>query len=434
MVCARRPPTSGRCCEGRRKVRENERVTEEQTPAAVEAPPSVAQELIETERQYVLQNYSRYSLALERGKGCYLYDFDGRRYLDLIAGIGVNALGHAHPRITKVIREQAGRLIHCSNLYYHRYQGPLAKKIAEVSGLQRSFFCNSGTEAMECAVKMIRSHGNKVGPEKIEIISLDNSFHGRTMGALALTGQPKYRKDFEPLIPGVRFVTPNDAGALEEASSDRTAGIVIEGIQGEGGVYPMAPEVMAKARELADKFNALLVFDEIQCGVGRPGKYFSYQLAEPAVLPDVMVAAKPLACGLPLGVVAVNEKAASTIAAGMHGTTFGGGALACRVAIEFFDILDGLMPSIIRVGDYFRARLRDLKQKYGFIKEVRGFGLMIGMELDVPGKDLVLDGMREGLLFNCTHDVVLRFLPPYILQEKEVDRAIRVLNKLFKRL
>lgn len=402
-------------------------MVEEHAPAEMIADPDSIPEL---EKQYLLQNYARYPLALERGKGCYLYDLDSRRYLDLISGIGVNALGHAHPRITRVIREQAARLIHCSNLYYHRYQAPLARKIAEVSGLDRAFFCNSGAEAMEAAIKMIRSHGNRVGPEKLEIISLDNSFHGRTCGAIAITGQPKYRKDFEPLLPGVTFIPPDDSAALEQAISARTAGIVIEGIQGEGGVYPMSPAFMAKARELATRFDALLVFDEIQCGVGRPGKYFSYQLAEPAVLPDIMVAAKPLACGLPLGVVAVNEKAASTIAAGMHGTTFGGGALTCRVALEFFDILEELLPSINRVGDYFRARLNGLKSKFSFIKEVRGFGLMIGMELDCPGKDMVLEGIREGLLFNCTHEVVLRFLPPYIITEKEVDRAIRILKRI----
>jgi predicted acetylornithine/succinylornithine family transaminase len=395
---------------------------------------SSTQQVMELEKQYLLQNYGRYPLVIRRGKGCYIYDTNGKRYLDLIAGIGVNALGHAHPRIVKVIREQAALLIHCSNLYYHEYQGPLAKKLAEISGLDRSFFCNSGAEAMEGALKMMRSHGGKVSPEKVEVISLENSFHGRTLGALSITGQAKYRKDFEPLLPGVRFVPRNDVAALEAAFSERTAGIVLEWVQGEGGVYPLTVEYARRARELADQHNALLVFDEIQCGVGRPGKYFAYQLAEPAVMPDIVVAAKPLACGLPLGVLIANEKAAAAIGPGMHGTTFGGGPLACRVALEFFDILDELMEHIHQVGGCFRQELVELGRHFSFIKEVRGFGLMLGMELDIPGKQIVVDGMAEGLLFNCTHDTVLRFLPPYIITEPEVDKAVKVLRGLFKKI
>jgi acetylornithine/succinyldiaminopimelate/putrescine aminotransferase len=220
---------------------------------------------------------------------------------------------------------------------------------------------------------------------------------------------------------------------LEAAAGDRTAGIVIEAIQGEGGVYPVSVEYLRRARELADTYNALLVFDEIQCGVGRPGVYYAYQLAEPAVLPDVMVAAKPIACGLPLGAIAANEKAAAAIGPGMHGSTFGGGALACRVALEFFDVLDTLLPSITKTGGCFRTELTELARHFGFIKEVRGFGLMIGVELDIPGKQFVTDAMGEGLLINCTHDVVLRFLPPYILTEADVDRAVDILKKLFKK-
>jgi predicted acetylornithine/succinylornithine family transaminase len=399
--------------------------------SATSTSASAAQETIDLEREYLLQNYSRYPLVLDRGEGCYLFDVDGKRYLDFIAGIGVNALGHAHPRITKVIREQAGLLIHSSNLYYHRYQGLLAKKLAEVSGLKRSFFANSGTEAIEGALKMARAHGHKVAPEKFEILSLENSFHGRTLGALSVTGQPKYRADFEPLLPGVKFLPPYDVAALEQAVSERTAGIVIEWIQGEGGIFQIPREYAKRARELADRDNALLIFDEIQCGVGRPGTWFGYQLSDPVVMPDIMVAAKPLACGLPLGVIVANEKAAASIGAGMHGSTFGGGALACRVALEFFEILDSLLPSIRRVGEYFRGQLRQLASKYPFIKEVRGQGLMIGLDLSVPGKQMVLDAQSRGLLINCTHDTVLRFLPPYIVTEKEVDTALEILDGIF---
>ena len=401
------------------------------------SPPVVdqsAQQTMDLERQYVLQNYARYPLVLARGKGCYVYDLEGRRYLDFIAGIGVNALGHAHPRILAVIREQAGLLIHTSNLYYNQFQGPLAKRLAEISGLQRTFFANTGTEAMEGALKMVHAHGRAIHPEKYEILSLENSFHGRTLGALSITGQAKYREPFEPLIPGVKFIPVNDIAALEAAFNERTAGIVLEMIQGEGGINPLTHEFVAKARELADRYNALLVADEIQCGVGRPGTYFAYQRAQPVILPDVMAAAKPLACGIPLGVIVANEKAAAAIKPGMHGSTFGGGALACRVALEFLDILDELLPSIQRVGGYFHVVLNELARKHGFVKEVRGFGLMLGMELTIPGKQIVLDAMAEGLLINCTHETVLRFLPPYIVTEKDVDQVVKTLGKLFAKV
>jgi acetylornithine/N-succinyldiaminopimelate aminotransferase len=386
---------------------------------------------MDLEKEYLLQNYARYPLVLARGKGCYVYDLSGKRYLDFISGIGVNALGHAHPRLVKVIREQAGLLMHTSNLYYNRYQGQLAKRLVEMSGLERCFFCNSGSEAVEGSIKMIHSHGRSISPEKFEIIALENGFHGRTMGALAITGQPKYRQDFEPFMPGVRFIPANDLGALEAAFSERTAGIVMEMIQGEGGIYPVTHEFAMKARELANRYNALLVADETQCGVGRPGTYFAYQRANPIVMPDVMVTAKPLACGIPLGVIVANGKAAAAIRPGMHGSTFGGGALACRVALEFCDMLDELLPAIQRVGGYFHVVLNDLARKHAFVKEVRGFGLMLGVELSVPGKQIVLDCMAEGLLLNCTHDRVLRFLPPYIATEKEVDQAVKILSKVF---
>jgi acetylornithine/N-succinyldiaminopimelate aminotransferase len=400
-------------------------------------PPAVdnsTQSIMDLERDYLFQNYARYPLVLARGKGCYVYDLAGKRYLDFITGIGVSGLGHAHPRIVKVMRKQAGLMVHSSNLYYHPYQGPLAKRLCEMSGLARAFFCNSGTEAIEGAIKMIHAHGRALHPEKYEIISLENSFHGRSVGALSITGQPKYRRDFEPLMPGVKFVPANGLGALEAAFSDRTAGIVMELIQGEGGIYPLTHEFVARARELADRHNALLVADETQCGVGRPGTYFAYQRSQPVTLPDVVVAAKPVACGIPLGFILAGEKAASAIKPGMHGTTFGGGPLACRVALEFMDILDELLPSIQRVGGYFHLKLNELAQKHSFVKEVRGFGLMVGMELAIPGKQLVLDGIAEGLLFNCTHDTVLRFLPAYIVTEKQVDEAVKILRKLFAKV
>ncbi|MGO9261545.1 MAG: aspartate aminotransferase family protein [Bryobacteraceae bacterium] len=404
------------------------------TSALPPVADTAAQAIMGLEQQYVLQNYARYPLVLARGKGCHVYDLEGRRYLDFITGIGVNALGHAHPRILKVLREQAGLMIHSSNLYYHQYQGPLAKRLAEMSGLSRTFFANTGTEAIEGALKMAKSHGRAINPEKYEIVALENSFHGRTLGALSVTGQPKYRQDFEPLLPGVKFVTPNDEAGLEAAIDGRTAGVMMEMIQGEGGICPITPAFARKARELASLYHALLIADETQCGVGRPGTYFAYQRSSPAILPDVMVAAKPVACGLPLGFLVANDEAAAAIKPGMHGSTFGGGPLACRVALEFLDILDELLPSIQRVGGYFHVSLNALARKHGFVKEVRGFGLMLGVELAIPGKQIVLDAMAEGLLINCTHDTVLRFLPPYIATEKEVDQAVKILGKLFAKI
>ncbi len=401
-------------------------------PIATSPGQLISQEIMEREKKYVLQNYGRYPLALDRGKGCFVFDFEGKKYLDLLSGIGVNALGHAHPRIVKVMREQAAKMIHCSNLYYNEYQGKLAERICRVSHLDRAFFCNSGAEAMEGAIKMIRSHGRAIDPEKYEIVALENSFHGRTMGAISVTGQPKYRKDFEPLLPGVRFVPVRDEAALAAAVTERTAGIILEVIQGEGGVYPICERMLRAARAVADRANALLVFDEIQCGVGRSGFYFAYQQFTPEILPDVMVTAKPLGVGLPLGVVVANERAAAAIKSGMHGTTFGGGPLACHVALETMDILSELLPVIRHRSDYFKAQLNELCAKFEFVREVRVRGLMIGLELKMPGKQFVTDALAEGLLINCTHDNVLRFLPPFIISEKEIDLAIRMLRKLFK--
>ncbi len=401
------------------------------TSALPPVEEKTAPTVMDLEREYLLQNYARYPLLLTRGKGCYAYDDKGKRYLDFLTGIGVSALGHAHPRIVKVIQEQSRLIIHTSNLYYHPYQGPLAKRLVEMSGLARAFFCNTGTEAVEGALKMVHSHGRSIHPDKYEVIALENSFHGRTMGALSITGQAKYRQDFEPLVPGVKFVPINDVAALEAACTERTAGIFMELIQGEGGIHPVTHEFAAKARELATRFDALLVADETQCGVGRPGTYFAYQRSSPVVMPDVVVAAKPVACGIPLGFILSNEKAAAAIKPGMHGTTFGGGALACRVGLEFLAILDELLPSIERVGGYFHVKLNELARKHSFVKEVRGFGLMLGVELAIPGKQIVLDAMQAGLLLNCTHDTVLRFLPPYIVTEKEVDQAVKILGKVF---
>lgn len=385
--------------------------------------------IVDLEKHYLVNSYSRFPVVFRRGRGCYLYDIEGKRYLDMLAGIGVNALGHNHPRIIRALKEQASLLIHCSNLYYHPYQGLLARRLAEISGLEKCFFCNSGAEAIEGALKMVRAHGRKKSPEKTKIVALENSFHGRTIGALSITGQAKYREPFEPLLPNVQFVPLNDVSALEEAMDETVAGLFVECIQGEGGVYPATEEFLRAARRLCNKFGALLVIDEIQTGLGRTGKYFAYQLFDPPIKPDIVTVAKPLACGLPLGAIIANNKAASTITPGMHGSTFGGGALACRLALEFLEVLDELLPQIFHMGGYLKRRLEELKLHYRYIKEVRGAGLMIGMELLIPCKEIVNEALKAGLLISCTHDNVIRFLPPYIITENDVDRAIQLLEK-----
>jgi acetylornithine/N-succinyldiaminopimelate aminotransferase len=400
--------------------------------AETKAPPNV----MDLEQQYILQNYARYPLLIQSGKGAAVYDDQRRRYVDFISGIGVNALGHAHPRIVKVVREQVGRLVHCSNLYYHPYQGPLAARLAEISGLQRVFFANSGAEAMEGALKIARAFGVRQDPAKHEIVALENSFHGRTLGALSITGQAAYRRDFEPLLPGARFVPANDTGALEQAVGERTAAVVLEPILGEGGVIPLHRQFAEKAVELARRYNALLIFDEIQCGLGRTGAYFAFHLwnqepHRPLISPDVLVAAKPLGCGFPIGAIVATEQAASAIGSGMHGSTFGGGALICRVALEFLDILADLLPAIRENGRYFRRRLQALVEKYEFVREVRGEGLMLGLELAVPARPFVVEALQRGFLINATHDTVLRFLPPYIIEQKDMNRLVETLDRMF---
>lgn len=404
-----------------------------ETTSSTPAEKSPAEAVIELEKQYLVQNYARYPVVLHRGKGCVLYDVNGKKYLDLVSGIGVNALGHAHPRILKVLKQQAGLLIHCSNLYYHEYQAPLAKRLAEITGLQRTFFCNSGAEAVEAGLKMIRAYGRRQRPEKHEIVALEGSFHGRTMGSVSVTGQTKYRDRFEPLLPGVKFVPRNDATALEAAVNENTAGIVMEVIQGEGGVRMAEEAFVRKARELADRHNALLLFDEIQCGVGRTGKYCSYQLFDPPVMPDIVALAKPLACGLPLGAAVANEKAAAGLEKSTHGSTFGGGALACRVALEFLDILEELLPRIYQLAGYFKVELQELSRHYLFIREIRCYGLMIAVELEIPAAMLVQEALENGLLINAVQEKTIRLLPPYVMSDQEVDRAIRLLEKAFKK-
>jgi len=389
------------------------------------------QEIVEREQKYLLNTYARYPIAIARGKGVFVFDVEGKRYLDLLAGLGVNALGHAHPRIVKVIRDQAAKVIHVSNLYYNEYQGLLAEKLCAKSGLDRAFFSNSGTEAIEGALKLVRAAGHaNGGPEKCIVVALDNSFHGRTMGALALTGQPKYRKDFDPMLEGVRFVPRNDADALRAAMDEKVCGIVLEPIQGEGGIQEVSPAFLRACREAADRHHAALIFDEIQCGMGRTGQLFAFEHF--GVTPDVVCIAKPMAAGLPMGAFLARQDFAQHISPGKHGTTFGGGPLACRVALEYLAILEdeNLLERVRRVGGYFSQNLHELVGKLDIAVEARGVGAIQALELTIPGKPILDAAHANGLLFNVTQDTVLRFLPPFLLGEKHVDKAVRILRKL----
>ena len=395
---------------------------------AVVSETSITQSIIARDKNFVVQNYGRYPLAISHGEGAYLYDFDGRQYLDFISGIGVMALGHAHPRILEIIAEQASTLIHCSNLYYHSNQGALAEKLAKISGLNRTFFCNSGAEAVEAALKIAKGYGRAISESKYEIIALQDSFAGRTLGAISLTGQPKYREPFEPLIPGIKFIGINDTAALQDAVNENTAAIFFEPILGEGGIVEISAEFAAIARQLARQFDALLVCDEIQCGLGRTGKAFSHQFWGEEYIPDVITVAKPLAAGLPIGAVICNEKAAAVLGPGMHGSTFGGGALTCRVALEFIEMLPDLMSRVREIGAYFEARLQELIARHEFVKKTRGKGLMLGLELSVPGAVFINRAQEQGLLLNCTAGNILRFLPPYTIEHVHVDEAIGILD------
>jgi acetylornithine/N-succinyldiaminopimelate aminotransferase len=394
---------------------------------------STYDDIVQRESQYLLGTYARYPLALQRGKGVYLYDFEDKKYLDLLSGLGVNALGHAHPRIVKAIRDQAAKVIHLSNLYYNEYQGALAEKLCRASGLARAFFSNSGTEAIEGALKLVRAAGHDRGVDsKSKVVALEGSFHGRTLGALSLTGQPKYRKNFDPLPGAVQFVDRDNIEQLNAAVTDETCAIVIEPIQGEGGVRPCSVEFLKGAREVATRHNAALIFDEIQCGMGRTGKLFAFEYF--GVKPDVVCVAKPIAAGLPLGAFLVTEELASAMSAGKHGTTFGGGPLACRVALEYLAILEEeqRLEQVQRVGAYLTQELQQLVEKFEIARETRGAGMIQALELNVPAMGFVEDAIAEGVLLNVTQDTVVRLLPPFLIEEKHVDKGIKVLKKLLK--
>jgi acetylornithine/N-succinyldiaminopimelate aminotransferase len=389
--------------------------------------------VMRNEQKLLLPTYDRQKVLFTRGRGVYLWDSKGKRYLDFLSGIGVNALGHGHPAIQKVLKQQARKLIHTSNIFYHEYQAELAKRLVKISGLDRAFFCNSGTEAWEGALKLARAfaraNNNNGHKAKWRLLALENSFHGRTFGSLATTGQEKYRHPFAPLVPGVNFVGFNDLDDLKRQFDGSVCAVCIETIQGEGGIRPVSPEFLRLARELTQKSGALLLLDEIQSGLGRTGKYFAYQ--HYGTKPDIVTVAKPLAAGLPLGALLTTERVAGGMHPGLHGTTFGGGPLACAVAIEFLRQLDRLIPHVTKLGKYFTSQLQQLQSDHPSVKEVRGMGLMLALDLDSSetAKAVLSELLAKGILINRTHETVLRFLPPYIIEKKHVDEVVRELDK-----
>jgi acetylornithine/N-succinyldiaminopimelate aminotransferase len=391
-----------------------------------------------SEARYLMNTYRRPPVVFTHGRGCRLYDSQGREYLDFLAGIAVNALGHAHPRLVRAIRREAGRALHVSNLFHNPYQGPLAQKLAKWSGLDRVFFTNSGTEAIEGALKLsrayARSNAGEGGGPKTRILALENSFHGRTFGALSITHTPKYREPFEPLVPGVKFVLFNDTSDLESKFDDTVCAIVVETIQGEGGISPVSETFWQRARALATGYGAALIADEIQCGLGRTGRKFAYQKFD--LMPDIVTIAKPLAGGLPLGAFVASETFAGAFMPGMHGTTFGGGPMVCAAALEFLSIVEeeGLLAKIRERGEQLRAGLESLGARFDFIREVRGEGLMIGVDLSVEGGPIVQQALRRGLIINCTHDHILRLLPPFIIREKDVQEFLERFEKTLARM
>ena len=389
------------------------------------------------EAHLLLSTYERNPLLFERGEGVHLIDENGERYLDMLSGIGVNALGYGHAAIEKAIARQSKALIHTSNLFFHEGQAELALRLTERTGMDRVFFANTGTEAWEAAMKLARAHAGVLRSEGKTIgtkfLALEQSFHGRTFGSVSTTYKAKYREPFGPVVPGVEFVRFNDVADLRAKFSHEVCAILVESIQGEGGIRPLSQEFFEAAQELARSTGALLVVDEIQAGMGRTGKWCAYQ--HYGIQPEITTLAKPLAGGIPLGAVLCTEEVSRAIHPGMHGTTFGGGPLACAVAIAVIDTIDreGLLEHVHEVGDYFQHQLRGLAAKHDAIVDVRGKGLMVAAELDSAdlGKTTVKEMLKRRILINCTSDTVLRFLPPYILEKQHVDEAIAALDEIF---
>ncbi len=397
--------------------------------AATPQTTSTATNVMARETEHVLQVYKRNPVVFERGRGCSLYDAAGRGYLDLVSGVGVAALGHAHPRLAAAIADQAATLLHTSNLYYHPLQGQLATRLADLSGLPRAFFCNSGAEAVEACLKFARRYWHSRNEARRGFVAFDHSFHGRTIGALSITWDDHYRAPFAPLLADVQFVSPNDPQALARAVTESTAAVVLEPLQGEGGVRPFSREMAAAITEACRRSGALLIADEIQCGLGRTGRpFYSSHLG---LTPDLMAVGKALGAGVPIAAALFSENVAKAAAFGDHGSTYGGNLLACRAALVFLEeLIDrDLIGHVATVGAQFERNLQAIAARHSIVRELRGAGLIWGLDLDRPALPVVEAALDLGLLVNRTSDTVVRILPPYVISASEVDEACALLER-----
>ena len=387
------------------------------------------QEIINLTGKYIANTYNRFPIALVKGKGCRVWDADGKEYLDFVAGLAVCNLGHCHPKVVKAIQEQAEKLIHISNLYHIEPQAQLAELLCKNSFADKAFFCNSGAEANEAAIKLTRKYFKGKGENRFQIITMEKSFHGRTMATLAATGQKKFQQGFEPLLEKFIYVPFNDINAVANAITSQTAAVMVEPIQGEGGVNIPSENYLKELKTLCRKKGLLLIFDEVQVGMGRTGKLFAYE--HYGVTPDIMTLAKGLAGGVAIGTMLATDEVAKSFVPGTHASTFGGNPLATAAGIAAIKAVleEGMLKNCQRVGKYLLEKLNKLKAEYPFIKEVRGKGLIVGMELTIPGADIVKACMEKGLLINCTSDTILRFIPPLIATEKDVDEVMGILKK-----
>jgi len=394
-----------------------------------------SQTLMMLSEKYVANTYARYPVLLVRGKGTRVWDLEGEEYLDFVSGLAVCNLGHCHPKVVKAVQDQAEKLIHVSNFYYIEPQIQLASLLCKHSFADKVFFCNSGAEANEGAMKLARKYAKeKMGKDRHEIITMERSFHGRTLATLTATGQEKFHKGYEPLMPGFKYVPFNDIGAVKNAIDSKTCAVMLEPIQGEGGVNCPSEGYLKALREICDKKGLLLIFDEVQVGMGRTGKLFAYEHDE--VEPDMLTLAKSLAGGVPIGALLIKKGIADSFKPGDHASTFGGNPLATAAGVAALTTIleEGMLENCQKMGDYFISQLEEIKKKFPFVKEVRGKGLILGMELKIDGSSIVKEMLKKKILINCTMGNVLRFLPPLIVTKEEIDRVIKTLEEVFQEL